>query len=52
MLNKKKSDQLISDSGVFQDSRTTQSQIFVALCHIISLALILLGFIAFIKGIN
>ena len=43
-------DNFISDSGVIQSNKTKQAKIFVFLCNFISLGLLILGVIAFIKG--
>ncbi|SDH29577.1 hypothetical protein SAMN05421493_101162 [Pseudobutyrivibrio sp. 49] len=54
-MNKKEGnnkDILISDSGLTKDARTKQAKIFVLLCDILTIALIVLGIIAFIKGGN
>ena len=54
-MNKKEKtnkDILISDSGLTQDAHTKQARIFVLLCDILTIALIILGIVAFIKGGN
>ena len=52
MKNKEEKDILISDFGLSKDAHTKQAKIFVLLCDIITIALIVLGIIAFIKGGN
>ncbi len=49
---KKNKDILISDSGITKDIHTKQARAFVLLCNILTIALIILGLIAFIKGGN
>lgn len=45
-------DILISDTGLTKDAHTKQAKIFVLLCDILTIALIVLGIVAFIKGGN
>ena len=52
MKNKEEKDILISDVGLTKDAHTKQAKIFVLLCDILTIALIVLGIIAFIKGGN
>ena len=52
MKNKEKKDILISDSGLMKDAHTKQAKLFVLLCDFLTIALIILGIIAFIKGGN
>lgn len=52
MKKKEEKDILISDAGLTKDAHTKQAKIFVLLCDILTIALIVLGIIAFIKGGN
>lgn len=42
--------QLISDSGVIDSKKELHTKIFVTLCRIMSLALSIIGILAFIEG--
>ena len=50
MGNKDLNSKLITDDGLIFDDKTKQAKIFVFLCNFISLGLLILGVIAFIKG--
>ncbi|MBQ7147722.1 MAG: hypothetical protein IJR96_03110 [Pseudobutyrivibrio sp.] len=50
MSEKKHSDEFISDSGIIESNKTKQARIFVFICNVLTLALAVLGLIAFIKG--
>ena len=52
MKDKEKKDILISDTGFTKDAHTKQARFFVLLCNIVTIELIVLGIIAFIKGGN
>ena len=50
MESKKKDDKLITDAGIIENNQSKQAHRFVFLCDIISIALVILGIITFIKG--
>ena len=50
MAEKKKVDELITDSGVIVDKHTVQARYFIFLCNILTFALAILGIVAFVKG--
>ena len=50
MAEHKQKDTFISDSGIIESNKTKQARIFVFICNVLTLALAVLGLIAFIKG--
>lgn len=49
-LMPKKNNMLITDDGTYVNKKDTHSMMFVALCRVLTFALIVLGLIAFITG--
>ena len=50
MTEKKKKNMLITDEGTYINKKEIHSRIFVALCRIYTIALIIVGVVAFVTG--
>ena len=50
MKNNDMNNNLICDSGMIENVKTKQARLFVTLCNIVSIGLIILGIVAFVKG--
>ena len=52
MTDKKKKNMFITDEGTYVNKKEIHSLIFVTICRIYTIALIIVGVIAFVKGIS